>query len=208
MAKPYTKSDDIPEMITERDSQRIIDRNSNIELQEWDICIHEVIYEQAIVQPIAEAVCSEGEGNISYAELDRLASGLAHHLLALELHPGSIVPLCFDKSIFNVVAMVAVLKAGMHFCPLDPTAPITRLRTLIQRLEADIVLCSQQHACLLAPLSEKVVPIEHRMLQHLPQQPENKLPMVSGYDLAYLIYTSGSTGEPKVEPITNYWTLC
>jgi non-ribosomal peptide synthetase component F len=105
------------------------------------------------------------------------------------------VPLCFSKSTWNVVSMLAVLKAGDSFVPLDPFAPTERLKKLAGNVGATIILCSPQHASLLASVTGSVISVDRDMLSLLPQPGE--LPLVSSSDLAYLIYTSGSTGEPK-----------
>jgi non-ribosomal peptide synthetase component F len=73
--------------------------------------IHEVIYDSVCVVPDEEAVCS-WDGNLSYRELDNLACRLATYLITLGVGPETVVPLCFEKSKWNVVAILATLYAG------------------------------------------------------------------------------------------------
>jgi len=93
-------------------------------LEVVDRCIHEVIHDHALSKPNAEAVCDE-HGILSYRDLDQISSRLASHLITLGLGPGVFVPLCFDKEVWNVVCMLAVLKAGAAFVPL--TLPLLLL---------------------------------------------------------------------------------
>ena len=179
--------------ISEYDMELIRGWNS-AQLQEWKTCIHEVIHDQALAQRDAEAICMEA-GSLSYRELDELSTSLARHLLFLGIEREAIVPLCFDKSMENVISMLGVMKAGLAFCPLDPTAPISRLRTLISNVGAKFLLCSQQHASLLSTVADNVIPIDRDILNQLPQSSENELPQVASNDLAYLIYTSGSVSS-------------
>jgi non-ribosomal peptide synthetase component F len=94
------------------------DRNKS-QLEKWNSTplpnvertIHELIYENVLNTPTAEAVCS-WDGSLSYRELDELACRLAVHLQSLGIGPEVIVPLCFDKSKWNVVAVLATLYAG------------------------------------------------------------------------------------------------
>lgn len=165
---------------------------------EWKICIHEVIDAQVISRPDKEAICDE-QGSLSYSMLNKLANRLAYHLATLGIGEEVIVPLCFDKSMWNVVSMLAVLKTGAAFVPLDPAAPISRIARLVLNVGARTILCSQQHVALLSNLPQQVVPIDGTTIRQLPQilLEEEKPPSTTCNNLAYVIYTSGSTGEPK-----------
>jgi non-ribosomal peptide synthetase component F len=137
-------------------------------LEVVDRYIHEVIHDQALSKPHAEAVCDE-HGTLSYLDLDQISSRLASHLSTLGLGPGVFVPLCFDKEVWNVVCMIAVLKAGAAFVPLDPTAPVARLRALSMDVAATHILCSQQHAGMLLPVADHIIPVDGEMIGHLPK---------------------------------------
>jgi non-ribosomal peptide synthetase component F len=149
-------------------------------LEEWRICIHQIIEQQALSYPEKEAICSE-EGTLSYRELNDLASCLARHLTTLGIGPEILVPLFFDKSMWNVVSMLAVLKSGGAFVPLDPAAPVARLQTLVRNVGATVVLCSQQHAILLGSVANKIIPIDGEVIRQLPE-------------------SSGDDNESRVEP--------
>jgi len=83
------------------------------------------------------------------------------------------------------------------FVPLDPAAPVARLESLCENVQASVLLCSPQHAGMLLSIVDKVIPVDCSMIYQLPESlPTDRLPITST-DLAYLIFTSGTTGEPK-----------
>ncbi len=81
---------------------------------------------------------------IPYAELDRAANQLAHHLRALGVGPDVVVGVCVDRSLHLVVALLAVLKAGGAFLPLETDAPAPRLRQMLEHAQAPVCL-TQEH---------------------------------------------------------------
>lgn len=169
--------------VSDRNLKFITEWN-NDPLDTVDRCIHEIIHDQALSKPHAEAVCDE-HGSISYRDLDQISSRLASHLVALGLGPGDFVPLCFEKEVWNVVSTIAVLKAGAAFVPLDPAAPVVRLRALAVDVGASIVLCSQQHAGMLLPVADHIIPVDGEVIGHLPKSNLNDRP-VKSTDLAYV----------------------
>ncbi|KAK2757240.1 NRPS [Arachnomyces sp. PD_36] len=200
---------------TERDWQRIRAWNqSNPEAHER--CIHDVIYDQMLSRPDEEAVCA-WDGSLSYKELDTLATRVAFQLTMRGVGPEVLVPLCFDKSVSSVfptscggytdnlmqmwyfVAVLAVLKAGGAFVPLDPSHPQTRLESLIKDVKATIALCSEWHIGHLQGIIGTVMPLSKASLDEMPIPPENFIsnPDVHSRNAAYVIFTSGSTGQPK-----------
>ncbi|KAJ5576610.1 hypothetical protein N7535_003536 [Penicillium sp. DV-2018c] len=184
-------------LFSQNDWQRIRKWNSTT-LQVHDRCIHEAIHDQMLSGPDREAVCA-WDGSLTYAELDHQASKLACHLRMQGVGPEVRVALCFDKSKWNVVAMLSVMKAGGAFVPLDPTHPTSRLQGLIESVEASVVLCSDRLAEKLSPISGTLIPLCANTLDRLPD-PADGVDLasgVTGQNAAYVLFTSGSTGEPK-----------
>lgn len=133
------------------------------------------------------AVISE-HGSLDYAELDRRSDLLARRLSEQGIGAGQLVTVCHDRSPGMVVALLAVLKAGAAFLPLDPGLPRQRLDRLIADSGSRLVLTDRDHTW----LTERTMPVE----QAGPAA-GGPLPAPGPADPAYLIYTSGSTGEPK-----------
>lgn len=94
--------------------------------------------------------------------------------------------------------MLAVMKAGGAFVPLDPSHPIPRLRALARSVDARLLLCSRHHAGLLDGVSELVLPIDDDAINQLPISQSTPISQAKSNNAAYLMFTSGSTGEPKV----------
>jgi non-ribosomal peptide synthetase component F len=94
--------------------------------------------------------------------------------------------------------MLAVLKAGGAFVPLDPSHPVERLQGLCGSISARIVLCSRQHADLMAKFLDTVILIDDETIAELPLAKIGNASSVTSGNAAYVIFTSGSTGKPKV----------
>ena len=183
--------------ISMHDMQQIMSWN-NKQIERLDTCIHDIIKYQALAQPEAEAVVSEDDGTLTYNELDVLADKLARYLRSLGIGPETLVPLCFEKSMWCIVSMVGVLKAGAAFFPLDHTAPVSRLETLARNADARVLLCSQNHASLLSSVAEIIIPVDRESIEQSANVAINReLHFATSKNLAYMIYTSGSTGTPK-----------
>ncbi|RJL11895.1 non-ribosomal peptide synthetase [Paracoccus siganidrum] len=140
--------------------------------------------------PDAPAI-SFGDRTISFAELDRRSAALAARLSALGAGPGRIVAVALERSLELPVALLAILRAGAAWLPLDPDHPPRRIAAILSRARPAAVLTSPELAGLFpgdAPLlSTTDWPLEGAA---------PATPPAPG-DLAYVIFTSGSTGEPK-----------
>ncbi|KAF1951517.1 nonribosomal peptide synthase [Byssothecium circinans] len=158
-------------------------------------CIHSVIENQVILRPTATAIEAWDLGTLTYRELDDISTRLAARLISLGVKPHAFVPLCFDKSGWTVVAILAVLKAGAAFVPLDFEAPILRIREIVKDVEAELILCAGQYEglCLEVPCRSLVVDRAATVFGGRGQS----LPTVQSDTPAYVLFTSGSTGKPK-----------
>src|SRR6185312_12546539 len=120
---------------------------------------------------------------LTYGELDARANRLARHLLAAGVRPGDLVAVKFERSAEMIVALLAVLKAGAAYLPLDPTYPAERLAFALEDSGASRLLTL-----------ETLETEADSIAAHSPERPDvpadPELP-------AYVIYTSGSTGQPK-----------
>ncbi|KAF2089769.1 acetyl-CoA synthetase-like protein, partial [Saccharata proteae CBS 121410] len=158
-----------------------------------DSCIHEIMEQVFVEQPDAPAV-NAWDGKLTYGELDQLSWKLAGHLYGLGVRPETIVPVCMDKSVWTIVAMLAVLRAGGAFVPFDPDAPTDRLLRLLEDTAASFVLVSPKTMSRLEGHIQQVI-ISPAFMGTLSGRefPQTVLPE----NLAYILFTSGSTGTPK-----------
>ncbi|KAF7574079.1 EntF, Non-ribosomal peptide synthetase module protein [Pyrenophora tritici-repentis] len=159
-------------------------------------CVHELFADQAKEQPQAPAICA-WDGEMTYGELDELSSRLARHLVKVGVEVEDVVPLCFEKSMWTVVAMLAVLKAGGAFAPLDPDYPASRHDEVFRQTKARVVLASDQHATLCNGNNRIVVVVSRASLDGLTSASDKTNAIARPSNIAYVMFTSGSTGTPK-----------
>src|SRR5215204_983386 len=168
-----------------------------------DVSLHCLFEAQAERAASATALIFEG-ASISYDELNKRANRLAHHLRALGVGPEIRVCLLLERSPEMIVAMLAILKAGGVYVPLDPTYPAERIAFLLNDSGAHV--CVTQQGFLEKHLSQQNIAIVclDTDSEVIDAQPEHNLVSTSGPDnLAYVIYTSGSTGKPKGVMVTH-----
>jgi amino acid adenylation domain-containing protein len=146
--------------------------------------------------PQAVAV-SCGDRHIRYGELDAQADALARRLVHAGVAPGMLVAITLDRGIELVVALLAVLKAGAAYLPIDPAVPEERQRLIREDAGARLTLAQSKYRALLAGCGGEQWFLDEPAPQATAAEAARPLPPVAGGDLAYVIYTSGSTGRPK-----------
>ncbi|SFP36146.1 non-ribosomal peptide synthetase [Pseudomonas sp. NFPP28] len=156
--------------------------------------LHGRIEAQAALSPDAIAAVHQGR-QLTYAELNQQANLLAHHLLALGVRPDDRVAIVARRGLDTLAGLLAILKAGACYVPVDPSHPAERLNYLLSDSAPVAVLT--QHALLerLPALDVPVINLDRYTWQH--HSASNPKVAVTPSNLAYVIYTSGSTGLPK-----------
>ncbi|KAK8040911.1 hypothetical protein PG994_013918 [Apiospora phragmitis] len=174
------------------------------ELRKWNgvvpepkrALIHELYSERAREQPDAEALVSH-EGSMTYQELDNLSNRLAGHLWTSHgLRPGMHVPLVFEKGLWAVVAMMAVLKVGAANVALNPAQPPDVLQSLVSDVDAEFVLCSERNLSFVKDRFPRYMCVGPSMEADAGLSGTNEASITPDH-LAFLLFTSGSTGKPK-----------
>lgn len=165
-----------------------------------DTCVHQIFEDQARQNPRLQAIKAPGR-NLDYGELNQLSSDVAYHLLGMNVRPGTIIPICIEKSSTMVIALMAILKAGAAYVPLDPSYPSFRIKYILGEVKAGLVLASKTTINRFGDISDvTVVSVDEIISQHHRSgggPVALTLPTVSPSDIAYVIFTSGSTGNPK-----------
>lgn len=159
-------------------------------------CLHHLVEKSADQYPQQTAIVYQ-DRSLTYTQLDREANRLAHYLHALGVSAEVPVALCSERGPEAIVGLLAILKAGGVYVPIDPTLPSQRHAWLIEDARPRLIL-TQEH---LAPAFSSIdLPVllldaENKLWgEHPIDRPQ---PAVSPRNLAYIIYTSGSTGHPK-----------
>ena len=157
--------------------------------------VHGLFEVQAQRRPDAVALCLD-EQTLTYAELNRRANQLAHHLIGQGVGPEVMVGVAVERSFAMVVSLLAILKAGGAYVPLDPQYPRERLLHMLEDSHVRLVLCqSTQQLPLPADVARLDIDNAADALQRCAEG--NPQRSVDPQNLAYVIYTSGSTGKPK-----------
>ncbi|MFF0519186.1 non-ribosomal peptide synthase/polyketide synthase [Actinomadura nitritigenes] len=161
--------------------------------------VHELVSAQAARNPDATAVVCE-DLTLSYGHLEDRANRLAHYLRGLGAAAETVVGLCLDRTPDLVVAILAVLKAGATYLPLDPAYPPERLAFMLADSRSAILLGTAGIVDDLPVGRVRAVALDDPAVRTaLAAMPASPVPEAGGRpeDLAYVIYTSGSTGWPK-----------
>lgn len=173
------------------------------QIWEWNkivpaaICtpVQDFIQTNVEAHPDASAVCS-WDGHLTYRELDDLSTRLANRLKDHGVGPEVIVPLCFEKSAWTIVAMLATIKAGGAFVLLDAKQPESRLQDIVSLTKARFMIASPTQQTLASKLLCDVILVSHDILLTMPitASPTAEIDIES---TLFLVFTSGSTGLPK-----------
>ncbi|HEX3554891.1 MAG TPA: amino acid adenylation domain-containing protein, partial [Thermoanaerobaculia bacterium] len=160
-------------------------------------CLHELFESQADLDPDALAVFTGGEA-LSYGELEARANRLARHLRRLGVGPEVAVGLSLLRSTEGLVALLAILKAGGVYVPIDSAHPQERRSWMLADAGARVLITRESEKSELAVDTEVIVLAVDSQAEVIAQESAERLEGVAKPEnLAYVIYTSGSTGTPK-----------
>ncbi|ORA28632.1 non-ribosomal peptide synthetase, partial [Mycobacterium branderi] len=149
--------------------------------------------------PDAVAISCQGR-SLTYRELDEAANRLAHLLVRHGARPGRCVALLFSRSTEAIVAVLAVLKAGAAYLPIDPALPAARIKFMLDDAAPVAAITTTDLAARLHRHDLPVIDVDDPAAK---SQPDTALPSAGPGDIAYLIYTSGTTGVPKGVAVTH-----
>ncbi|ORX93280.1 amino acid adenylation enzyme/thioester reductase family protein, partial [Basidiobolus meristosporus CBS 931.73] len=161
------------------------------------LCIHQLFEDQVVRSPDAIAIVSESQ-TLTYTQVNERANRLAHRLIDLGVKPDTLVALCVERSPAIVIGILAIMKAGGAYLPLDPVYASERLNDIISDASPSILLADKHGRNTIGEesLASLTVIDPNAELESCP----SANPQVSSLtldNLIYIIYTSGSTGKPK-----------
>ncbi|KAL4803517.1 hypothetical protein BDV18DRAFT_166422 [Aspergillus unguis] len=198
LAKPHAQVQDFYLKPTDFDLDSIWSWNYDLP-PTYNFCTHEMVTEQAAKFPDKEAICS-WDGSLTYSQVDTYSSFVAASLQSLGVELRDVLPVCFEKSRWTIVAVLGVMKAGATFVLMDPTLPLARLQNIATQVGAKRMVCSSMQRELSTTIMPDNEPFvvggetfaDESKLQDIPE-----LARVPSDVLMYMIFTSGSTGTPK-----------
>lgn len=160
-------------------------------------CIHEIFEAQVAKTPDAPALSFQGQ-IYSYQELNRRANQLARYLQVAGVGPEMQVGVCLERSPQLLVALLAVLKVGAAYLPLDHTYPSGRVAYMMDDAQISVVIVQNKTCSALASsTSYKVINLDTDSVSIEQEEEDAVSSVVCAQNKAYIIYTSGSTGRPK-----------
>jgi amino acid adenylation domain-containing protein/FkbM family methyltransferase len=161
--------------------------------REW---VHQMVEKHAAESPQAIAVDFNGL-QLTYAELNQRANQLAHYLRTEGVGPEVLVGVCMERSLDMTVGVLAVLKTGAGYVPLDPKYPPARLAYMLENSQIELLVTQQKFLSTFAGLVQSTVCVDTNWQDISRHSQANLNVPVSGENVAFVIYTSGSTGRPK-----------
>ncbi|HEX7772169.1 MAG TPA: condensation domain-containing protein, partial [Pyrinomonadaceae bacterium] len=193
---PEQRISELPLLKTEEKQQLVVEWNqTNVDFPRTS-CIHKLFYEQVRQAPDELALIC-GDERLTYRELDQAANRLAHFLRRHGIGTESVVAVATGRSTRMPVAVLAILKAGAAYLPLDPEYPHERLSFMLEDARVSAVLTEQYLVERLPAQCPRVICLDTDAESIAGESDSNPANGATAGNLAYVIYTSGSTGWPK-----------
>ena len=157
--------------------------------------VHSLFEEQARQTPDRLALQWESSESLTYKALNDRANRLARYLISMGTTSEQMIPLLLDRSIYTIISILAVLKTGSAYVPMDPENPAERNLFILDQVQAKIVITHSSYTDFAALHSSRSIFIDQ--LPDLDSYSTTDTHIGHVNNLAYCIYTSGSTGAPK-----------
>ncbi|KAK1753338.1 hypothetical protein QBC47DRAFT_416024 [Echria macrotheca] len=188
----------VVDLFTDRDYAQILAWDAKTKTgnsAQSETVVHELISKHASLQPESQAVCS-WDGTFTYAELDEEATKLGHYLVDQGVGSHSVVPVAMDKCRFAPLAMLAVLKSGAAFVPVD-SSELGMIQPIFERLNSRVAIASEEAASVLSNLFDKVVTVTSDFMNGLPADKGPLTSMAAPTDHACIIFVPTSANEAR-----------
>jgi amino acid adenylation domain-containing protein len=202
VANPELTISQLPLLTAPERHQLLVEWNNTKKEDASEACIHQLFEAQVDRDPDAVAVAFDEE-RVSYNELNQRANRLAHYLRSRGVGPEVRVAIMMPRSIEMIVGLLAILKAGGVYIPLDPQYPQERLAFMFADTAASIVVTQASMLGRLQEEQAELLCVDKDQSLFALQNIENLESLAQPDNLAYVIYTSGSTGRPKGVSITH-----
>jgi amino acid adenylation domain-containing protein len=193
-ANPHSGVTELP-LLTARETEQLQIWNATTQTHVAGQRLHDLFAAQVHRTPNASALIV-GRETLSYAELNARANRLAHHLQSLDVGPEALVGVFLDRSADLIVTILAILKSGGAYLPLDLNYPSERLALMIDDSQLSMVVTRSEFLDRLPAEIKRVVCVDESRAVIDEQSADNPSSQTSESNIAYVIYTSGSTGRP------------
>jgi amino acid adenylation domain-containing protein len=157
----------------------------------------QTLFERQVARTPERIALVSGDYQLSFSQLNERANQLAHRLIASGAAPDSLVAICCDRSAQMAVAVLAVIKAGAAYLPLDPAYPAARLQFMLDDARPRLLLTQEPLLASLPAALPQLICLDSEASAINAYPTSNPKCLVTPEHLLYVIYTSGSTGQPK-----------
>lgn len=183
------------EIISPKEKKVLLDTLNRTEINYFrDKGVHEFFESQVRKGPVNIALTIDGL-SVTYLELNKLSNQLAHLLISKGVKSGTVVGLIYDKNFSMIISIMAILKSGATYLPIDPDYPEERKLFMLTNSKAEFLLIQDESKKIKVNVSEEIIfNNKNECDAYSIQNPDLRL---SSSDAAYIIYTSGTTGTPK-----------
>lgn len=189
-------------LLSEDERNKILFEWNNTSHDYPEKCVQTWFEEQ--VQKTPDAVAAEFDNKtLTYKELNDNANRLAHYLIGLGAGPDVKIGICIERSFEMITAVLAILKSGAAYVPIDSKFPQERISFMIEDTDAPVLLTNQKTVDKLPGTNAKIILLDKDYDKYRELSSENPKQILSLDNLAYVIYTSGSTGKPKAVLMTH-----
>jgi surfactin family lipopeptide synthetase A len=195
-AEPDARHEAVCLLSNDEQRRLLVELNETTTAFSEEKCVHQLFEEQVERAPDAIAV-RLGSEELSYRELNLRANKLARYLREMGVSPERVVGIFMDRSFEMLVGLLAVLKAGGAYLPLDPEYPPERIGFMIEDSQTRVVLTQNCLLHCLPDTAARMICLDAECSAFSLESGENLQPRAMPDNLAYVIYTSGSTGRPK-----------
>ncbi|MBD2498497.1 non-ribosomal peptide synthetase [Nostoc sp. FACHB-280] len=199
---PQERIDQLPILTTVEQQQLLVEWNDTQADYPVGKCLHQLFEQQAELTPDAVAVVFDDQ-QLTYQQLNIQANQLAHYLQSLGVDSEELVGIYLERSLSMTVALLAVLKAGGGYVPLDIDYPQQRLTYISEDSEISVLITQETLLNSLPVAGVKVIALDKECEVLNSQSPGNPVSNVAPENLACVLYTSGSTGRPKGVMLTH-----
>jgi amino acid adenylation domain-containing protein len=193
---PDERVDMLPLLTDAERRQILVEWNNTAHDYGTSSLVHELIEAEAERTPDAVAVVFRDRG-LTYRELNARANQVANHLRALGIGPEVRVGVYLERSEELVIALLAILKSGGVYVPLDPDYPRERLRDMLESARPAVLLAQERLVPSFPDTSARIVCLDSHRLAIERNDSGNPTCQLEPDNLAYIVFTSGSTGKPK-----------
>ncbi|CAG8360099.1 unnamed protein product [Penicillium salamii] len=184
------------DLFSERNASQIAEWNNRIVLRDT-IPLVDLVRQYALQQPTHEAVCG-WNGSLTYAQLDKMTTQVALRLREMGIVQNDKILFAVEKSMYAVVAILSILKAGATFVPVSAAYPVERMQAIIDVTRPPLAICLPEDTKVFEDLQVRALGLDSSFTNNLStDEGDNPLPASDLDRTAYILFTSGSTGRPK-----------